>query len=277
MSVIICSRRNVWCMKENLDRGSTIVFVSHSMDSVAAFCSRAILLDHGRVVAEGQPKDVILTYMKNSQTTPSDEQTKDAFVSRLAIRGENGPQVQFQAGDDVWLDVGVTANRRCDRLSLALYLRNNQNIEVFYTSTLRLGLPSASLGAGETKTFTIHLKLHLGGGEFHMGAIVYHYDGSVTQDESGMAKLWTIHDDRFPIGTLFVSSLTDVGSAANLYPEMTIGQSRHSSNLPDRFGDPALEAEVRSVPLGLPGLLNGNLGDPPADGDGLVSKLVRIS
>ena len=188
-------------------------------------------------------------------------------------------RIEFQAGDDVWLDV-ERDREPADVIGCPwlLYLRNDQNIEVFYTSTLRLGLPSVSLDAGETKTFTIHLKLHLGGGEFHMGAIVYHCDGSVTQArERHPAKLWTIHDDRFPIGTLFVSSLTDVGGVANLYPEMTIGQSRHSSHWPDRLGDPALEAEVRSVPLGLPELLNGNLGDPPADGDGFVSKLVSTS
>jgi ABC-type polysaccharide/polyol phosphate transport system ATPase subunit len=261
-------------MKEILDRGSAIVFVSHSLDTVAAFCSRAILLDHGEIVAEGEPKDVILNYIQKAQTAPTDGQTKDAFVSRLAIRGENGPQVQFQAGDDVWLDVDVNANRRCDGLSLALYLRNSQNIEVFYTSTLRLGLPSYSLNAGETKRLTIHLKLHLGGGEFHLGATAYHYDGGVTRDESGIAKLWTIHDDRFPIGTLFVNSFTDVGSAANLYPEITMGQSPHLSNLLDCFGDHRRQEEVRSVPRGQPALLIGTHDDTSADGDGLVSKLV---
>jgi hypothetical protein len=62
----------------------------------------------------------------------------------------------------------------------------------------------------------------LGGGEFHLGALAYQYDGSLTRDASGTAKLWTIHDDRFPIGTLFVSSPTDVGNVANLYPEIAV-------------------------------------------------------
>jgi ABC-type polysaccharide/polyol phosphate transport system ATPase subunit len=43
-------------------QGATMIFVSHSLPSVAAFCERAIWLDHGRVRAEGRPGDVIRQY-----------------------------------------------------------------------------------------------------------------------------------------------------------------------------------------------------------------------
>lgn len=236
----VFQRKCLQRMRENRDRGATIIFVSHNLDAVASFCHRVILLDHGRIVVEGEPKKVIAAYMERGQTTPSNEQTKDAFVSRLAIRGKDGPQVRFQAGDDAWLDVDVTANRRCEDLSFALYLTNHQNIEVFHTSTIRLGSPSYRLDAGETKTVTVHLKLHLAGGEFHCGAIVYQYDGQVTRDETGAPSLWTIYDDRFPIGSFFVSSPSDVGSAANLYPEIEVGGTVAATSRLKRVLEPAI-------------------------------------
>ena len=42
--------------------GKTIVFVTHSMEQVATHCDRAILIDHGSIVAAGLPREVISIY-----------------------------------------------------------------------------------------------------------------------------------------------------------------------------------------------------------------------
>ena len=42
--------------------GRTVLFVSHNLRQVERLCSRAILLDHGRVVESGQPKQVCDRY-----------------------------------------------------------------------------------------------------------------------------------------------------------------------------------------------------------------------
>ena len=212
-------------MKEIVDGGSAIIFVSHNLDAVTSFCTRAILLDHGRVVKEGDPQDVIDTYMEVGRTTPSDVQNSDVYVSRVIIRGRNGPRVRFQAGDDVWLDIDVTANRRCERTSLSVYLKNDRNIEAFYTSSVRLGLPPCTIDAGETKTFTVHLKLHLAGGAFHLGTSAYRYDFNVAKTKDGQPMFWHIYNDVYPLATLFVDSLTDVGGVANLYPEIELSDA----------------------------------------------------
>ena len=174
-------------MKEIVAQGSAIVFVSHNLDAVATFCNRAILLDHGRIVEEGDPQDVIEAYMELGQTKPTDVRATEAFVSRVVIRDEHGPKTRFQAGDDVWIEIDVTANKRCDRLSLAVYLRNERNIEAFFASTIRLGMPPVTIDAGETKTFTVHLKLHLVGGTFELGTLVYRNDFKLTKSPEGDA------------------------------------------------------------------------------------------
>ena len=45
-------------------RGKTIILVSHSSNVITSFCDRAILLDRGRVVADGDPNLVAKTYHK---------------------------------------------------------------------------------------------------------------------------------------------------------------------------------------------------------------------
>jgi lipopolysaccharide transport system ATP-binding protein len=44
------------------DAGKTILLVTHSMSSITSFCDRAILLDRGRVLADGDPKWVTSVY-----------------------------------------------------------------------------------------------------------------------------------------------------------------------------------------------------------------------
>ena len=49
-------------MQELLDRSGTIVFVSHSMNSVQDFCDRVLWLQEGRVMAEGEAAEVVGLY-----------------------------------------------------------------------------------------------------------------------------------------------------------------------------------------------------------------------
>lgn len=56
-----CERK----MRQFKGQGKTMVLVSHNMESVKSFCSRAILLDKGTMIAEGQPQEVIEQYLKS--------------------------------------------------------------------------------------------------------------------------------------------------------------------------------------------------------------------
>src|SRR3979409_207776 len=44
--------------------GRTIVFISHDLAAVYRLCDRALLLNHGRVVADGAPRQVIDEYQR---------------------------------------------------------------------------------------------------------------------------------------------------------------------------------------------------------------------
>jgi ABC-2 type transport system ATP-binding protein len=44
--------------------GRTVLFVTHDMAAVRRFCTRAMLLEHGRIVAEGDPEEVGNKYLE---------------------------------------------------------------------------------------------------------------------------------------------------------------------------------------------------------------------
>ena len=49
-------------LRDFKEKGTTIIFVTHSLDLVTSHCSRAILLDKGMLAGEGGPKSVIDRY-----------------------------------------------------------------------------------------------------------------------------------------------------------------------------------------------------------------------
>ncbi len=48
----------------SLHGAQTVILVTHSMDNVRKFCDRAILIEDGRVAAEGEPEEVAKAYEK---------------------------------------------------------------------------------------------------------------------------------------------------------------------------------------------------------------------
>lgn len=50
------------------DKGVTVIFVSHSIAQVRAICDKAILLNHGEIIAQGDVKDVSALYEKDRKS-----------------------------------------------------------------------------------------------------------------------------------------------------------------------------------------------------------------
>jgi ABC-type polysaccharide/polyol phosphate transport system ATPase subunit len=59
--------------------GVTIVIVSHDLASVERFCDRAVLLDGGRLAAEGPPAQVIARYVTMSKHAGNEEGGGDTW------------------------------------------------------------------------------------------------------------------------------------------------------------------------------------------------------
>ncbi|MGH2570148.1 MAG: ABC transporter ATP-binding protein [bacterium] len=54
-------------MRSFRERKKTIVLVSHDLGTVEKFCDRVLLLDHGRIVAQGAPPEVIAAYVGSAR------------------------------------------------------------------------------------------------------------------------------------------------------------------------------------------------------------------
>ncbi|MGH9387144.1 MAG: ABC transporter ATP-binding protein [Vicinamibacterales bacterium] len=53
-------------MNELMERASIVLFATHSLDVLPGFCERTILIDHGRLVADGPTADIVQLYTSDA-------------------------------------------------------------------------------------------------------------------------------------------------------------------------------------------------------------------
>src|SRR5262245_44438682 len=64
----------------------TIVFISHDLTAVDRLCDRALLLEQGRLLEAGTPRDIIVSYQKRSSTgQPPPEVQADSSFNPVGI------------------------------------------------------------------------------------------------------------------------------------------------------------------------------------------------
>lgn len=75
-------------MDEVSGQGRTVLYVSHNMNTVQQLCNRVIVLDHGKLIYDGNVDDGIKIYMDNNLEMKTfvdlKEQERQAYVNRNA-------------------------------------------------------------------------------------------------------------------------------------------------------------------------------------------------
>jgi len=78
-----------------LQQGKSILLTTHFMDEAERLCSRLLVLDHGRKIAEGKPRDLIAQYLEpdvvevfGAGAVALADSPLRAFAKRVEISGE---------------------------------------------------------------------------------------------------------------------------------------------------------------------------------------------
>ena len=195
-------------MREIRDSGATILFVSHNLQAITELCSHGVLLDKGRVIADGGANEIVGTYLKRSQENRESAAEREGHFVSATLRDETGAKVRFRAGERAWLDVEFTTRVPLKNVAIGLAVLNESYYRIFNTSTERLGARNWDTEPGERYRITFELQLHLAQGTFHVGLWLFRSD--ITRE----------YDQWVPCATLHVGSDADGRGSANLYPKV---------------------------------------------------------
>ncbi len=83
------ARRTMWdLVREVRDRGKTVVMTTHFMEEAETLCDRLLIIDHGHIVADGTPENLIQEQQLENRVIFSSNAglAEDTFVSLPSFR-----------------------------------------------------------------------------------------------------------------------------------------------------------------------------------------------
>ncbi|HYY05426.1 MAG TPA: ATP-binding cassette domain-containing protein [Candidatus Limnocylindria bacterium] len=132
------ARRLVWERIRTLKRqGTTILLTTHYMEEAAQLCDRTIIMDHGRIVAEGTPAELVAAHV-GADVVEVYLSGTEADAARSVTRLGTGPWRAERVGQVLYLYLrdGEAAPRLLGELDGLHFARRRATLEdVFLTLT----------------------------------------------------------------------------------------------------------------------------------------------
>jgi lipopolysaccharide transport system ATP-binding protein len=196
-------------MREVIQSGVAVLFVSHNLKTVAEFCHRCLLLDKGRMITIGPAQEVVSDYLhKALEGRVASTGSEAVRISSVKIRGEDGEGLRYRSGEKAWVDVELKARARCNKLSVTFYILDEQMSVIFDTSTDLLGHDDFDLDEGDVYRCTFEVCLNLVDGTYYPSVLVYRRD------------VQTVYDKWEPATTIYVGSEGGVRGTAHCFPQI---------------------------------------------------------
>ena len=131
-------------VQELVQRSIPVVVVSHQLDAIESLCTHAILLDRGRVVEAGTPRDCIAAYLRSGGRSSGSREGDGA----VRIDGLSIASAAVGSGErlGVTLDCAIHGHGWVEPESVRLRVRTALSGNILYetgTDHLRLDLPHA--------------------------------------------------------------------------------------------------------------------------------------
>jgi len=178
-------------IQEFADTGGTIIFVSHDAGSVMSVCNRAVLLEGGLVIADGDPAEVMPAYHRllaaQDAAAADDAVALDlkllatltehhalsgvdgwgdgrVIIRKIRLSGPDGEAHRFLSGDEICVHLDLEAPEPIvDEVVAGFRLHLSDATLLFETDTESEGVLVDGVDGTRTVTFTIDaLPLHMG-------------------------------------------------------------------------------------------------------------------
>jgi len=174
-------------------QGSTLLIVSHDKAAIQSICSRAILINGGRLTYEGKPEEVMNYYnalladkvnheIEFSQTNTGETQiisgSGEASIVAVRLLDQQGDLIEvFDVGQSAVLQVEVRANKDLPELVLGYVIKDRLGQAIFGTNTHQLKQVLCNVKKDSTFIFDFCFVANLGEGSYSI-SIALHSDNT---------------------------------------------------------------------------------------------------
>lgn len=171
-------------MRGFIDRGVSVVFVSHDLRSVASFCDRAMVLSEGRVVYQGGAAEAVAQYHHayiDAHMLPESRKKLLVEVSPVRFLDKKGrDQRTFSPGDHAIVEFDVRYNHAFASPSFGLsIIRAEDRLVMFETSSTRMNCITPPAVEGTFSRVRYEIALNVPPGEYLVGYHVRDRDSAL--------------------------------------------------------------------------------------------------
>lgn len=183
-------------IREFREQGTTLLIVSHDRSAIQSLCDRAILLEQGTVIKDGDPEEVfdfynaIIAERENStvevnkldngkaQTTSG---TGEARVEEIALYNSKGEVAEYVGvGEPAELHVKVKVHQPVETLVLGYGIKDRLGQVMYGTNTWHTGQVIHKPRPGNEYLFVIAFPANLGVGSYSVQTALVDRDTHLT-------------------------------------------------------------------------------------------------
>jgi lipopolysaccharide transport system ATP-binding protein len=175
--------------------GGSIVFVSHDLNAVKVLCDKALLLDKGRVVEDGNPEDVVNVYnfliakrSKGQEIACQIDQEKTSYgnnkinVESLDIIDSRGNKADvLLSGKPVEIKLFLNANQTVSELTVGILIRDKFGQDIFGTNTFHMNQSMQMEQDGRCEVSFFFEEFNLGPGKYSVSVSLHTGDTHVNE------------------------------------------------------------------------------------------------
>lgn len=178
-------------IREFREQGTSLLIVSHDRNAIQTVCDRAILLDKGKLLMEGEPQAVMDYYnaliadkeaatiqqRAGNKRIETHSGTGEARVKSIALLDADGREKDaVRVGEDVTLRVNVQVSSDIPRLVLGYMIKDRLGREVFGTNTHHTEQVLENVRAGEELVFDVSFTAAIGPGTYSVSTALVSAD-----------------------------------------------------------------------------------------------------
>lgn len=183
-------------IREFQRQGTTLLIVSHDRSAIQSLCNRALLLENGILIKDGNPEEVmdfynaIIAEKENATVVVNRLEdgraqtrsgTGEAGVAALALLNETGEAVEFvDVGQPVRLRVEIRTHADLPELVFGYMIKDRLGQPVFGTNTYHLGLKISRAAKDEPITLTFSFPANLGPGSYSIATALHQGDNHLS-------------------------------------------------------------------------------------------------
>lgn len=174
-------------IREFQEEGRTIILVTHGLANVMEFCDRVVLLDHGKLVFDGDPvegvakfRDLLEERRVEMFTLAGGPVNEAEYVHSVEVGSvKGGPAATFIPGEDLRIGVTLGHPDGIRNWNLRLQVISSQGVVALSTNGVALGAAMPPLTGMHTTEF-VFAGAQLGAGTYNVN-IALDMDGHSVQ------------------------------------------------------------------------------------------------